>query len=113
MRIEVVWCPAPRQVHQWWLDLPAGATLGQALAAVQAQAAQDPQAPALWGERATAGIWGRRQGPHTVLSEGDRVEVYRDLRVDPKVARRERFNRQGARGTGLFARRRPGAKPGY
>ena len=48
-----------------------------------------------------------------VLREGDRVEVLRELRVDPKVARRERFNQQGARSTGLFARRRPGAKSGY
>jgi hypothetical protein len=41
------------------------------------------------------------------------VELYRPLLVDPKVARRERFRRQGARNTGLFAQRRPGAKPGY
>jgi hypothetical protein len=39
--------------------------------------------------------------------------VYRALKVDPKVARRERFARQGARTTGLFARQRPGGKSGY
>nr|MCU0926665.1 RnfH family protein [Hydrogenophaga sp.] len=48
-----------------------------------------------------------------VLREGDRVEVYRLLRVDPKVARRERFVGQGARRAGLFAQRRPGSKAGY
>ena len=47
------------------------------------------------------------------LREGDRLEVYRDLRVDPKAARRERFNQQGAKTTGLFATRRVGAKAGY
>ena len=47
------------------------------------------------------------------VRDGDRVEIYRDLKVDPKVARRERFRKQGARATGLFAQRRPGAKPGY
>jgi sulfur carrier protein len=47
------------------------------------------------------------------VREGDRVEVYRGLKVDPKVARRERFRSQGARAAGLFAKRRPGAKPGY
>jgi putative ubiquitin-RnfH superfamily antitoxin RatB of RatAB toxin-antitoxin module len=41
------------------------------------------------------------------------VEIYRGLLVDPKVARRERFRKQGARAAGLFAKRRPGAKPGY
>jgi uncharacterized protein len=39
--------------------------------------------------------------------------VYRPLLVDPKVARRERFRTQGARAAGLFAKKRPGAKPGY
>jgi putative ubiquitin-RnfH superfamily antitoxin RatB of RatAB toxin-antitoxin module len=47
------------------------------------------------------------------LSAGDRVEVYRALTVDPKTARRERFARQGARTTGLFAKQREGAKAGY
>jgi sulfur carrier protein len=41
------------------------------------------------------------------------VELYRPLKVDPKLARRERFNRQGAGTTGLFAKRRAGAKSGY
>ena len=35
------------------------------------------------------------------------------LRVDPKVARRERFNDQGAKSAGLFTKKRPGAKAGY
>jgi uncharacterized protein len=59
------------------------------------------------------GIWGRRCSPQTGLQAGDRLEIYRPLKVDPKVARRERFKGQGARTAGLFARRRPGAKPGY
>jgi hypothetical protein len=41
------------------------------------------------------------------------VELVRPLLVDPKVARRERFRRQGSRAAGLFAGRRPGSKPGY
>ena len=41
------------------------------------------------------------------------VKAYRGLRVDPMVARHERFKKQGARSAGLFAKRRPGAKPGY
>jgi putative ubiquitin-RnfH superfamily antitoxin RatB of RatAB toxin-antitoxin module len=59
------------------------------------------------------GIWGRKVPPDHVLRDGDRVELYRPLKVDPKVARRERFIRQGARGTGLFSKRRAGAKSGY
>jgi uncharacterized protein len=48
-----------------------------------------------------------------VLGDRDRVEIYRPLQVDPKMARRERFRRQGARAAGLFARKREGGKPGY
>ena len=61
----------------------------------------------------TAGIWGRAAMPSQVLENGDRVELYRALRVDPKVARRERFKGQGSRGAGLFAKRRVGGKAGY
>ncbi|MCB2018938.1 MAG: RnfH family protein, partial [Hydrogenophaga sp.] len=47
------------------------------------------------------------------LRDGDRLELYRPLRVDPKVARRERFVGQGAKAAGLFSRRRPHSKSGY
>ncbi len=59
------------------------------------------------------GIWGRRCSPLEQLQDKDRVELYRALVVDPKVARRARFQTQGVRATGLFSRRRKGAKPGY
>jgi len=47
------------------------------------------------------------------VHHGDRLEALRPLQVDPKEARRQRFVQQGTRGAGLFANRRPGAKPGY
>ncbi len=101
--VLLVRAPGPRQVEQRALRLPVGSKLGQALAAAGWPA---PGA-------ADVGIWGRRVPLDRVLQDGDRVELYRPLKVDPKVARRERFDRQGARTAGLFARRRPGAKPGY
>ena len=55
----------------------------------------------------------RQFGSKPCLVEGDRLEVYRPLTVDPKVARRQRFVRQGAKTAGLFAKKRPGAKAGY
>ena len=54
-----------------------------------------------------------KAGPDSMLNDHDRIEIYRALRVDPKVARRERFNSQGAKRAGLFAKTRPGAKAGY
>lgn len=59
------------------------------------------------------GIWGKTTHMTQVLHDGDRLEIYRPLTVDPKIARRERFARQGARSTGLFKRQRPEAKAGY
>lgn len=50
------------------------------------------------------GIWGLKSGLDHRLNDRDRIEIYRELRVDPKVARRERFNRQGSKSAGLFAK---------
>ena len=61
----------------------------------------------------TVGVWGRKVTLTHVLRDQDRIEIYRPLKVDPKVARRERFVRQGARTAGLFTKKRPGAKAGY
>jgi len=82
-----------RQVEEHAHSLPVGALLGDVLHAAGVSAAED------------AGIWGRMKPLDTPLRDGDRVEVYRPLRVDPKTARRERFKTQGARATGLFARK--------
>jgi putative ubiquitin-RnfH superfamily antitoxin RatB of RatAB toxin-antitoxin module len=60
------------------------------------------------------GIWGQKISTAHVLQDQDRLEMYRALTVDPKVARRERFVKQGAKkAAGLFANRRMGAKAGY
>jgi sulfur carrier protein len=105
MQVTVAHSPAPRQVKEVMLDLPEGATVAEALQATGWSAET-------W-QGQDVGIWGRKAHLDTRLQPLDRVEVYRPLRVDPKVARRERFGRQGARAVGLFARRRPGGKPGY
>ena len=109
MHITLVHSPAPRQVTEVAIEVPQGCTARQALG----QAGWFDNCPGLGTPALTLGVWGRRVGPDQVLREGDRLEVYRPLRVDPKVARRERFVGQGARGTGLFARRKAGSKAGY
>jgi len=109
LHISLVYSPAPRQVREWSLELAPGATVAQALAA---SGVLDEFAE-LRAARPVLGIWGRKTTPGHVLLDHDRVEIYRGLRVDPKVARRERFNRQGAKRAGLFAKTRAGAKAGY
>ena len=58
-------------------------------------------------------IWGEPCTLDSVLEPQDRLEVTKPIRVDPKVARRERFKLQGAKAAGLFAKKRAGAKAGY
>jgi putative ubiquitin-RnfH superfamily antitoxin RatB of RatAB toxin-antitoxin module len=108
LSIEVVYSPLPRQVQSWTIALPAGSTLQAALIAVDFINLQQ-----LHPERLMVGVWGKKKGLNHLLKPGDRVEIYRQLRVDPKVARRERFQRQGAKTAGLFAKTRAGAKAGY
>lgn len=101
---------APREVFEQVLHLEAGTTLVDAV-----QSSELPKRfPGLdWRQQMAPGIWGRAAEWTQVLKDGDRIELCRPLTVDPKVARRERFQRQGARGTGLFANRRKGGKAGY
>jgi hypothetical protein len=58
-------------------------------------------------------IWGEPCTLDSVLEPQDRLEVTKPIRVDPKVARRERFKLQGSKAAGLFAKKRAGAKAGY
>jgi putative ubiquitin-RnfH superfamily antitoxin RatB of RatAB toxin-antitoxin module len=102
--------PAPREVFEQVLRLAPGATVDDAVKASDL-AQHFPQLG--WRQAMTPGIWGREVEWSQPLKDGDRVELCRPLAVDPKVARRERFQRQGARGTGLFANRRKGGKAGY
>ena len=86
-----------------------GTTVAQALA----QSGIFEEFPQLQVAHLAMGIWGRKTSLGQMLHDKDRVEIYRGLRVDPKVARRERFNRQGVKRAGLFAKKRKGGKAGY
>lgn len=109
LSLTVVMAPGPRQVREQPVCLSAPVTVMQALRATGWLEAGE----GIDLNRYTVSVWGRRVGLEHALREGDRIELCRALVVDPKVARRERFAKQGARGTGLFARRRPGAAAGY
>lgn len=108
LHITVMHAAAPRTVHEFQVVLPEGSTAADALEACGLPGTEASGKPGHF-----LGIWGRKASLDQALQDGDRVELVRDLRVDPKVARRERFAGQGARGAGLFSRRRPGAKSGY
>lgn len=109
LNISIIYSSAPRQVHEWKLSLQPGSTVGEALAACGIF----EEFAHLHASTASLGIWGMKTQLTQLLQDADRIEIYRELRVDPKVARRERFNQQGAKRAGLFAKSRPGAKAGY
>ncbi|WP_354356680.1 RnfH family protein [Variovorax boronicumulans] len=102
--------PAAREVFEQVLCVEPDATV---LGAVLASGLRERFPDLDWRHAMTPGVWGRAVEWEQALKDGDRVELCRSLTVDPKVARRERFQRQGARGTGLFANRRKGGKAGY
>lgn len=79
------------------LRVPEGTTARQAVALADLPSLF-PELPEETFAQATLGIFGKAlRDPDTQpLREGDRVEVYRPLAIDPKVARLERAKRQAS-----------------
>jgi len=85
IRVEVVYAGVDHQELRH-VTLPAGATVMQAIDASGIADALPADAIAL--DR--LGVFSRRVGPEEPLADGDRVEIYRPLTLDPKEARRRR-----------------------
>jgi putative ubiquitin-RnfH superfamily antitoxin RatB of RatAB toxin-antitoxin module len=104
--VQVVWSPSARETQVIALRLPEGATVAASLAATGwpalASAAQGDKAFADAG--LSAAVWSRSRPLGHGLRDGDRVEVLRDLQIDPMSARRVRFEAAG----GVDALRRRG-----
>lgn len=91
--IEVVYSPGPGVVQQARLQLPAGASVEDALQGSGFLGAS----PELVGNALVVGVWGKLRGLSDSLRDQDRVEIYRPLKVDPKEARRQRYSRHRAK----------------
>ena len=89
LRIEVAFSVAPRQVEVAALELPAGSNVADAL-----RGSGLLERHGLAADSLACGVWGRHQPLTGLLRDGDRVELYRPLTVDPKEARRLRYKRQ-------------------
>ena len=115
--VSLCWSLAPRHVQEILLLVPAGTTVQDVLArgvtqCLQGQVAIDPTSLSSL-QFQQPGIWGKKVPWTHVVQADDRIELYRPLKVDPKVARRQRFKRQGKGRTGLFANRKSGSAAGY
>ncbi|HEY2622961.1 MAG TPA: RnfH family protein [Dyella sp.] len=83
--VNVVYAEPERQLVRR-VTLPVGSTVMQAI-----EASGIAQAVAgLVIDQERLGIFSRKAAPDQVLGEGDRVEIYRPLTLDPKEARRRR-----------------------
>ncbi len=86
MTVTVCYAAAGGSVIQKKIVLQRGATVLQALV----QAGYDQ----LDWSRHGLGVYGKRKTPDSLLHDGDRVEIYAPLSVDPKVARQRRVDKQ-------------------
>ena len=92
LTVEVAVSVAPREVQRVRLQVPAGSTVRDALLAcglMSKVAGLSPEALSA-GEWAV-GVWGRKERLGHPLRDQDRIELVRPLVVDPKEARRLRY----------------------
>ncbi len=83
IRVEVVFATAERQ-RLVELALPVGATVRDAIR----RSGLSKHFPDVDLDALEVGIWGRVVPREQLLKDGDRVEVYRPLELDPREARR-------------------------
>jgi len=86
MRVEVVFALADKQ-ELLVVELPDGSTVAAAIE-MSRLARQFPDIDTL-----QAGVWGKPTARGHVVREGDRIELYRPLEMDPRDARRLKAGR--------------------
>jgi len=83
MRVEVVFALAEKQALLV-VEVPDGSTVGAAIE--NSRLAR--QFPEIDTGELQAGVWGKPVDRDHIVREGDRVELYRPLEMDPRDARR-------------------------
>jgi putative ubiquitin-RnfH superfamily antitoxin RatB of RatAB toxin-antitoxin module len=90
-KIEVVYAPLKGDIFMVELEIPVGTTVG---AAIQQSAVLERYPEINFDKGYGLGIYSRKVALTQILQEGDRVEIYRPLQVDPKEARRLRARKK-------------------
>lgn len=86
MHVEVVYAASADEQRAVAVELPAGATVENAIRASDLPA----RYPEIDLTQNAVGIFGERVTLDHVVEDGDRVEIYRSLIADPKEVRRQR-----------------------
>jgi hypothetical protein len=96
----VVAYAAREHQYLWTVDLPQGATIGDALevarglaAATLTTAGTRHELQELPWDTAPVGVFGEPRERQDVPGDGDRIEIYRPLRSDPRQRRRDKVKR--------------------
>lgn len=89
--IEVA-CALPGRQVVVRLEVPVGTTL---LEAVQ-RSGLPGRFPEIEVDPARLGVFGKLRKPDEAVKSGDRVEIYRPLKIDPKEQRRQRAGERGS-----------------
>ena len=92
LRIEIVYA-LPAEARVLIASVVSGATVADAVN----QAALSAEFAGLDLANARVGIFGRIVARDQLLKQGDRVEIYRPLAVDPKTARKKRLASKSGR----------------
>ncbi len=79
----------PERQYLWSVDVPLSATIAEVVAAARKVADQD-DVP--W-DSAPVGVFGETRARSYVPESGDRIELYRPLKNDPREQRRERVQK--------------------
>jgi len=90
IRVTLAWSPREGEALEKELCLDAGAVLLDAVRAAGLLEGED----GVDVSTQAVGVWGRAAALDSPLVEGDRVEVYRPLRMNPQEARRRRAARR-------------------
>ena len=85
INVEVAYALPEKQVI-----LPVNVELGTTIGGAIVQSGIMMEFPELDLESSQVGVFGKVTAMTTVLSDGDRVEIYRPLIADPKEVRRKR-----------------------
>ncbi|CAG2144028.1 RnfH family protein [Cupriavidus numazuensis] len=94
VRISVCYA-RPDSVFLKEFDVPQGTTIAAAIVGSGLQQV----CPEVDPSTMRVGIYGKLKTPDTVVRTGDRVEIYRALTADPKLARRRRVQKTRESGT--------------
>lgn len=85
LTVEVV-LATPQQQVLLTVDVDGGASVADVIGC----SGIESRFPDLVVADLVAGIWGKPVSRDTVVNDGDRVELYRPLEIDPREARRQR-----------------------